>query len=343
MEKHRCQPPSWAKAALRFIIHPDFNEEIEDDILEKYRNDLLKYGYKNAQLNFWKNFFSLFRPGIIFNSNHFAMKRKQWVTFFIISIGIVVAGLLPFLPGPRNHISHTFSQFVQVIGYVGLVFVPFGLIWLMFEIRNKKGAKLNHWTSGYYPALLVLTPIIVFIPIQILRALRFGPFTFDFWPLIIIFLIFGFVFFRIRKLKYKTEQRFNSTPLFIVFLPLVAILCSETALPKAAKITREEVISKTAPVITALENYKIEHAVYPDRLEDLEGKYISAIPVFRKMGLHTYQYEKSGETFQLSFEQHYHWYATEVVAYQKYGHKISKADYENYPTKSPDWRVYLAD
>jgi hypothetical protein len=41
MEKHRCQPPSWAKAALRFIIHPDFNEEIEGDILEKYRNDLL--------------------------------------------------------------------------------------------------------------------------------------------------------------------------------------------------------------------------------------------------------------------------------------------------------------
>jgi len=343
MEQHRLQPASWAIAALRFIIHPDFREEIEGDILETYRNDIMSYGYKTAQLNFSKNFFSLCRPRVVFNFNHFAMRRKQWIVFFIIFFAIIIAALLPFLPGPRNQVSHSFSQFVQIIGYIGLVFVPFGLFWLMVEIRNRKGAKLNRWSSGYYPALLVLTPIIIFIPVQIFRALKSGPFTFDFWPFIVIFLIFGFVFFRIRKLKYKTEQRFNAVPLFIVFLPLVSILCSETVVPKAAALTRDQVINKTAPLITALENYKIEHTVYPDRLEDLVGKYISSIPKFRKMGLQAYRYEKSGETFQLSFEQYYHWYATEVVAYQKYGHKISKANYENYPTTSPDWRVYFAD
>jgi hypothetical protein len=40
MEQLENKPPGWAMALLHFIIHPEFREEIEGDLLEKYRVDL---------------------------------------------------------------------------------------------------------------------------------------------------------------------------------------------------------------------------------------------------------------------------------------------------------------
>lgn len=110
-----------------------------------------------------------------------------------------------------------------------------------------------------------------------------------------------------------------------------------------AASSREEAIAKSQPLILALEKYKSEQAKYPDKLEELTTRYIYSIPKFNSMGVRAYQYEKRGDSFQLTFEQNYHWYATEVVAYMKNGHTITKAGYENYPTSHPDWRYFMAD
>ncbi|MGZ5220312.1 MAG: hypothetical protein ACXWC7_09540, partial [Chitinophagaceae bacterium] len=77
------------------------------------------------------------------------MKPGNWLLPLLLPLLVAVASLAPFLPGSGNNFSHGISQFAQTIGYIGLPFVPFGLVWLIIEMRNKNGQQLNRWTNGY--------------------------------------------------------------------------------------------------------------------------------------------------------------------------------------------------
>lgn len=342
MKQFENQPPRWAMAWLRFLLHPEFQEEIEGDLLEKYQSDLQRHGYKAAQKRFYGALFSLLKPNLILNLNRYTMKPQNWLSLVLIAFVVVVASVAPFLPGPSNDFSHDISQFAQIIGYLGLAFIPFGLVWLFIEVRNKKGEKLNRWSNGYYPALLVLTPVFLFLPLQLFRAIYMG-WTFHLLPLVIIFSVVAFIIYRIRKLKPKTEYKFNPAPFYIVFIPIIALCTSQFAVEQAAALSREKIIVKTQPLLAAIDQYKIAHGDYPEKLEILEGKYIPQIPTFHIMGIRAYQYEKYNGSFQLSFEQLWHWNTTEVVVYNASGQKSMKDNYENHPTNHKNWRYYMAD
>ena len=342
MDQFENQPPSWAMTWVRIIVHPDFQEEIEGDLLEKYQSDLQKYGLKIARRGLYAELFSIVKPNLVFNLNRTTMKPRNWLLLLLLPLLIAVASIAPFLPGPRNNFSHGISQFAQIIGFIGWPFVPFGLFWLIIEIRIKNGQQLNRWTNGYYPSVLVLIPIFLFLPLQMMRALLDGR-TFDLWPLAIILSVVAFIIYHIQKLKKKTEYKFNPAPLYIVLVPVIALFTSKFAVEKAATLTRETAIVQTEPLIAAIEKYKIEKGEYPENLESLQGKYIQEIPKPTIMGMRAYQYEKQNSSFQLTFERLWHWSATEVVVYNTLGQKVIKGNYENYPTNHSNWWYYLAD
>ena len=345
MESPRQNLPRWALLWLHLFIHQDYREEIEGDLNEKYQMDYLKYGRIPAKKALLSACISLLKFNLFFNLNHFSiMTKRNWFILLLVSLIIIVGSISPFLPGPRNDITHGFSRFAQTIGFVGLVFVPFGLLWLIIEWRNKKDQKLNRWTNGYYPAWLTLTPVFVFIPMQIGRTIRNnGSLNNDLWPLAVIVVILGFIIMKIQKLKNKSSYKFNRTPVYLLLMPLVAMAATKLAVNNAAAYTREAVIEKSEPLITALENYKNTTGAYPEQLNELVGTYITEMPNYNAMGLRAYQYQKYHDKYQLSFEQRYHWFATEVVAYMKNGHEITKANYDNYPTKNPEWRYFMVD
>lgn len=344
MEQFENQPPSWAMTLLRIIVHREFQEEIEGDLLEKYQRDLQKYGLKIARRRLYAELFSIAKPNLIFNANRNIMKPRNWLLLLLLPLLIAVASVAPFLPGSSNNFSHGISQFAQIIGYIGWPFVPFGLLWLIIEMRNKNGQQLNRWTNGYYPSWLALIPVFVFLPLQIIRAVALleGR-TFDLRPLAIILSVVAFIIYRIQKLKKKTEYKFNPAPLYIVLIPVIALLTSKFAVEKAAYLTREKAIVKTELLIAAIEKYKSDNGEYPENLEPLKGKYIQEIPKPTIMGMRAYQYEKRNGSFQLSFERLWHWSATEVVVYNKLGQKGIKSSYENYPTNHANWWYYMAD
>jgi hypothetical protein len=342
MDQFEKQPPGWAMILLRIIVHPEFQEEIEGDLLEKYQRDLQQYGLKIARKRLYAGLFSMVKPNLIFNINHHTMKPGNWLLLFLLPLLVAVASLAPFLPGSSNNFSHGISQFAQTTGYIGWPFVPFGLVWLVIEMRNKNGQQLNRWTNGYYPSWLVLIPVFLFLPLQIIRALLEGR-TFDLWPLAIILSVVAFIIYRIQKLKKKTDYKFNPAPMYIVLIPVIALLTSKFALEKAAAFNRDKAIVKARPLIAAIEEYKTEHGKYPERLEELEGKYIPEIPRLNAMNIRPYHYEKRNGSFQLSFEQLWHWSATEVVVYNTSGQKGIKGNYENYSAKHINWWYYLAD
>lgn len=270
------------------------------------------------------------------------MKPKNWLLLVLLTLIVALASIAPFLPGSSNNFSHGISQIAQTIGYIGWPFVPFGLVWLIIELRNKNGQQLNQWTSGFYPSWIVLIPVFVFLPLQIIRALLEGR-TFDLWPLAIIVFVLGIIIYNIQKLKKKTEYKFNPAPLYIVLLPVIALFTSKFVVENAAAFTRDKAILKTEPLLAAIEKYKTEYNEFPENLESLQGKYIQEIPKSTIMGMRAYEYKKRNSSFQLSFERLWHWSSTEVVFYNNLGQKDIKNDYENHPTQHTNWWYYLAD
>jgi hypothetical protein len=342
MDQLEKQPPGWAMTLLRIIVHPEFREEIEGDLLEKYQSDLQKYGLKIARRRLYTELFSIAKLKIIFNAKRSTMKPRNWLLPLLLPLLVAVASVAPFLPGSSNNFSHGISQLAQTIGYIGLPFVPFGLVWLIIEMRNRNGQRLNLWTNGYYPSWLALIPVFLFLSLKTTIDILKRE-TFNLLPFTIIILVAAFFIYRIQILKKKTDYKFNPAPLYIVLIPVVALLTSKFAVAKAAALTREKAIVKTKPLIAAIEKYKTENGEYPDNLESLKGKYIKEIPKQNIMGMRAYQYEKRNSSFQITFERLWHWNATEVVVYNTLGQKGIKGNYENYPTSHTNWWYYLAD
>ena len=342
MDQFEKRPPGWALTLLRIIVHPEFQEEIEGDFLEKYQSDLQRCGLKMARRRLYVELFSIAKPNLMFNINSNTMNPRNWLVLLLLVLLVTVASVAPFLPGPSNNFSHGISQFAQVLGYIGFPFVPFGLVWLIIEMRNKNGQLLNRWTNGYYPSWLALIPVFLFLPLQITRTILDGQ-PFSILPLTIIISVVAFFIYRIQKLKKKTDYKFNPAPLYIVLIPVIALFTSKFAVESIAALTREKTIVKTQPLIAAIEKYKTENGEYPENLESLTGKYIQEIPKPNLMGMRPYQYEKRISSFQLSFERLWHWNATEVVVYNTLGQKGIKGNYGNYPTNHTNWWYYLAD
>lgn len=342
MEHFDYRLPGWALTWLRLILHPEFQEEIEGDLLEAYQINLQKYGRKIARRRLYVELFSIAKLNLIFNVNRNSMKPINWLLLLILSLFVVGASLAPFLPGPGNNFSHGISQFAQAMGYIGLPFVPFGLVWLIIELRNKNGQQLNRWTSGYYPSCLVLLPVLLFLPLQITKTILSGQ-PFSLLPFVIIIPVLAFFIYRIQKLKNKSDYKFNPAPLYLVILPVFAFLTSKFAVEKAASFTRDKTIVKTEPLIAAIENYKTENGHYPENLETLKGRYIQELPKINIMGMRDYQYEIRNSSFQLAFERLWHWNATEVVVYNTLGQTGIKGNYVNYPANHANWWYYMAD
>jgi ABC-type lipoprotein release transport system permease subunit len=65
MKNQRNTPPKLLLRFFRWYCHPDYLEDIEGDLLERFENKSEEKGYRRAKWNFIKDVFLLFRPGII--------------------------------------------------------------------------------------------------------------------------------------------------------------------------------------------------------------------------------------------------------------------------------------
>ncbi|MEM6346572.1 MAG: permease prefix domain 2-containing transporter [Bacteroidota bacterium] len=98
MKKQEHEPPRIAMTLFRWFCQPEFREEIEGDLLERYDKNAQQDGFKRANRRFQKDVILLFRPSIVrnpFRSQHTdqPLGRKQGKRFAII-MGLTTAILL---------------------------------------------------------------------------------------------------------------------------------------------------------------------------------------------------------------------------------------------------------
>ena len=124
------QPPRWPLRFFRWYCHPDYQEDIEGDLQERFERRLATDGVKKAKWEFSKDVMRLFRLGIIrsFKPTHTLNHTAMFQNYFKI--------------GWRNLFKHKGYSLINISGLaVGMaVAIVIGL-WIFDELTFNKYYK----------------------------------------------------------------------------------------------------------------------------------------------------------------------------------------------------------
>lgn len=346
MEKKTIKPPHIALEFFRWYCHPDLREEIEGDLLERFHKYFEQNGAAKAKGYFIKEVLLLFRPAIVGNIHHLTfkifsdMKRIHWLQLIALNLLVILCIFLPFLPGPHDQLSVALSAIAQTTGFLGLLLVPVGILWLIQEIRRNldKNRSTNNWSNGYYYAITAMVICILttlFFLIGLL--LMVGP------SAVVLTLLFASIaLYRlipaVRSLRQNSGS-FNAAPLYLLSVPLIAFTVRMFLIGPVSDYSRNYAIENGQRLISAIENYYSLNNHYPESIEELDY-----VPKPFIMGIEEFQYERKGNDYSLWFIQWQSIIATkEVVMYNKNDKHHIKGHYASFNVKQPHWKYYWLD
>jgi hypothetical protein len=233
------------------------------------------------------------------------------------------------------------STIAQLIGFLGLVLVPVGILWLIQETKKLTGATtlFNNWSNGYYFAITALFFSVIFLLFLGLALLVSTGIS----AAVIWLVLLGIGLYKIipaiKRLKQPSQKAFNSAPLYLLSLPIIAFTLRSFLISPASEYSRNYAIEKGQQVISAIENYYSQNGNYPESID-----YLYFNPKPSVMGIDEFHYERNGDAYNLYFVQWQHLGATrEVVMFNKDDEHNVKGHFASYNTKKPHWRYYWLD
>jgi hypothetical protein len=428
------RPPQWVLVFFRWFCHPDFREDIEGDLVERFHNSSTRLSLQKAKWLFIKDVFLLFRPAIIgnpvsrFQHKIFHMKRINWITLAGWNLLLVVMIVSPFIPGPSNKLVHAFSATGQVLGLLGLLFVPIGLAWTIIQ-AGRFGRTGNVTTNGalhyrmaiatflliaavFFLGLLLLPnpmPKISFFSgllltvvafalamhqirkrensnkrvthqgaLIILAGLALACLTFiclllvlalfaglgiiaGMAGLLVLSVLLFWLIQQTRKLREVNENTFFRLPIYMVTIPVIALLTNLFIVDPASDFSRNYAIKRSQALIAEIEEYKTMTGQYPVALSQLGSSTEKKLSPTYVMGAGNFRYNRVNDQYSISFSQWLEWGSLEeIVLFDKndlknsYSGKFAKYDYQsdlcranlafaNYDAGHKHWRYYHCD
>jgi hypothetical protein len=217
----------------------------------------------------------------------------------IISL-LVLCIVYPFLPGEYDGLAVTLSVMSQLSGIVGLLLVPVGAFWLVYELRKQTRRKrnLSYTDREYYFgwATLITTSVVALI-ISLFaflsNGLSLGLLTIALWGYIVSRLIP-----RLKLLNKTESETMNPTPFYLIFIPIAVLLFQLTLAAPAIEFSRNYAILNSAELINEIENRYAAQGRYPDSLLAVNKDYKPSI-----VGIEQYYYAPNGDAYNLFFEQ----------------------------------------
>jgi hypothetical protein len=320
----KSTPPKIALAFFRWFCQPEYREDLEGDLLERFHKNASQQNIAGARLLFIKDILLLFRPGIIRGfsrknrSEAITSKKFNWLKFAVMNLLLVIVIMLQFLPGPPNKIILGLSILAQCAGFFGLVLVPVGAAWLLLEF-------IRLHTGNHYRKLILFFAITatVIITALILLFLLLIYFALDETLLAILALAPVMVIFRqvikgIKALKKNTAISLHRAPLYLITIPLLSFLTDLYLIEPASEFSRDYAIQKSEKLIASIEEYKVREGQYPESFDDLKGTYLEKVPNPSVMGIQGFRYNKINDSYSLSFSQWLDWGSLEeIVLYDK--------------------------
>jgi len=207
-----------------------------------------------------------------------------------LALTLVLAMLYPFLPGDYEALALAISIQSQMVGLIGLLLVPIGVLWLVNELRGKG--------SGFYFAVvsLVVTTFVAVIIALVGFAVMghaLGLLTLIAWGCVVLKLVP-----KVKRLKNPPHRSVNVAPLYMIALPSFALLTQLLLATSVTDWSRNRAIRNCTDYINDIENYKSTYGEYPKALMGAWQDYYPSV-----VGVEKYHYVPSGEAYNLYFEQ----------------------------------------
>lgn len=366
MNKENSQhnaPPQWALAFFRWFCDPDWAEDIEGDLRERYNRDLSESGVRRARWLFVCEVAGLVRLSLVrkpFRAEHLNisnMKAVDWILMAALHALLVLVMVLPFLPGPPNKLVVGLSALAQSAGFLGVVLGPIGILWLYLDARRRGGKTQNGryaFVLGVIVLVLAALPCLLALT-QTYEWLGVGP------GLITTgagACLFYKAFQKIRQFRFAPAGAFNLTPVYLLTIPTLAWIMRMYVLAPVSAYSRELAMDAGETLVARVELYKSENGHYPHSLRALASQHGNTVAESPVMGISELKYSASDDGFSVSFSQWQNMAIDEeIVLFQK-GENQSvlasgddwrqdryriKGAYASFKTRRNDWRYYWCD
>lgn len=220
-------------------------------------------------------------------------------------IGVITSLLVwgmfyPFLPGEYDGMAMPLSTIAQLLGTIGLLLVPIGILWLIHELRKlaKQKQNLPSTDRSYFFAVASLiaaslVAVLVSLVAVISSGILFGILTIALWYYIISRLIPG-----LKRLKTSQAESINPIPFYLVFIPIALLFFQVTLARRATEISRNHAIANSKEFIRDIEAYHDKYGHYPVSLAAMWKDYYPDVVAIEK-----FHYSPNSESYNLFFEQ----------------------------------------
>lgn len=209
----------------------------------------------------------------------------------MIILLISLCMFLPYLPGDYDNLSPILSFLAQLLCFTGLILVPVGIVWLIYEITRDRTKASN---GSYYfsvAALITLCIVVLFVLVAVY-------FNWNRSLALIAMALFIYFSLKIKGIKKRVIPYFNPIPFYLIFIPLTLLLIRFLFIHQAVAYSRDRAIRKSAQLIQDIETYHKNNGHYPPSMLSVVKDYKTSVT-----GMKQYHYELNGNAYNLYFEQ----------------------------------------
>ena len=203
---------------------------------------------------------------------------------------LVFVMLRPFLPGRHDGLAVPLSTMVQAFGVVGLLLVPVGVAWLVYEVRSGRKDARHRFvlTSLAAGAVVALAVSLVGVATS---GLSLGVLT-------------GGATLHaggrcVRALKREQDAGrggFNAAPLYLICLPVLVLVFQSVLAARTLDWSRSRAIAHSAPFIGDIERYRAANGMYPESLGATWPDYETGV-----VGIERHTYARRGDAYNVFF------------------------------------------
>lgn len=205
---------------------------------------------------------------------------------------ILLVTVLPFLPGGYDPLAAPLSMLARVFGFSSLLLVPVGVVW----------ATASYWrplAGRDYPfALAAIVVWSILSGLLSLAAFAVNGLSLGLASLALAAYLVAKLTRRIRLFKGEMPVPASVPILYFVVVPLAVVLLQQPIVRRGVEFSRNRAIRNAAPLIADIEQHRTERQTYPVSLLSVWRDYATGV-----IGIERFHYERSGDAYNLVFEQ----------------------------------------
>lgn len=220
------------------------------------------------------------------------MYHLSRVTALSACLGLCM--FLPFLPGRYDALAKPLSMAAQLASIVGLLLVPVGTLWVLYEWTSAQKRKRH--TFG----IVALVSVSTVWSLVSLGAM-FESVTLGLASLTLLAALMPRLWKSLRAsggVPEADKRSASPMPMYLIIVPAAVAAMRVLLADPAADFSRGRAIDNAALLIADIEQYRVDNGRYPMSLVSVHPDYLPGI-----IGIERYGYEPRGEAYNLFFEQ----------------------------------------